>query len=331
MSTEDLSYFQEEEFKKNLALYEQMLQGGQSVYLEADELTDIAEYYLVQNDTDKAMACIQYALNIHPGSIDPLIFLARQKMFNGDIEGAKTIRDCITDPNDREVIFLNAELLLREGKEQEATTYLSEKAETEEEDAALFAYDTATLFLDYGYLEQAAQWGQRALDMEPDNEKFLKLKADHLISSNRPKEAIEILNSLLDINPYNLNAWHSLGEAYFVCEDFSKTMETADFALAIDEHDAQALLLKANSLLQQQNLDEAHQLYLRYFKEHPSNEIPYLFDGVCLSALERYDEALSQLLKAEELSQGYSTEQQHIYANLSDVYSRLHDTDKALG
>lgn len=146
MSTEDLSYFQEEEFKKNLALYEQMLQGGQSVYLEADELTDIAEYYLVQNDTDKAMACIQYALNIHPGSIDPLIFLARQKMFNGDIEGAKTIRDCITDPNDREVIFLNAELLLREGKEQEATTYLSEKAETEEEDAALFAYDTATLF-----------------------------------------------------------------------------------------------------------------------------------------------------------------------------------------
>ena len=162
MSTEDLSYFQEEEFKKNLALYEQMLQGGQSVYLEADEQTDIAEYYLVQNDTDKAMACIQYALNIHPGSIDPLIFLARQKMFNGDIEGAKTIRDCITDPNDREVIFLNAELLLREGKEQEATTYLSEKAETEEEDAALFAYDTATLFLDYGYLEQAAQWGQRS-------------------------------------------------------------------------------------------------------------------------------------------------------------------------
>ena len=116
MSTEDLSYFQEEEFKKNLALYEQMLQGGQSVYLEADELTDIAEYYLVQNDTDKAMACIQYALNIHPGSIDPLIFLARQKMFNGDIEGAKTIRDCITDPNDREVIFLNAELLEKNSK-----------------------------------------------------------------------------------------------------------------------------------------------------------------------------------------------------------------------
>ena len=43
MPNEDLSYFQENEFKQKLALYEQMLQGGQSVYLEADELTDIAE------------------------------------------------------------------------------------------------------------------------------------------------------------------------------------------------------------------------------------------------------------------------------------------------
>ena len=122
-------------------------------------------------------------------------------MFNGDIEGAKTIRDCITDPNDREVIFLNAELLLREGKEQEATTYLSEKAETEEEDAALFAYDTATLFLDYGYLEQAAQWGQRALDMEPGQREVSETQGRPPHLFNRPKEAIEILNSLLDINP----------------------------------------------------------------------------------------------------------------------------------
>ena len=143
-------------------------------------------------------------------------------MFNGDIEGAKTIRDCITDPNDREVIFLNAELLLREGKEQEATTYLSEKAETEEEDAALFAYDTATLFLDYGYLEQAAQWGQRALDMEPDNEKFFEVQGrpPHLFQPS--ERSHRDIKKFVEHQTYNLNAWHSLGEAYFVCEDFPR-------------------------------------------------------------------------------------------------------------
>ena len=148
MPTEDLSYFHEDEFKEKLALYEQMVKGGQSVYLEADELTDIAEYYLIQNKKQEATDCIQYALSLHPGSIDPLIFLARQKMFDGDTEGAKTISDCITDQHDREVVFFNAELLLREGKEGEACAYLEKMAETDDEDPAMYAYDTAVLFLE---------------------------------------------------------------------------------------------------------------------------------------------------------------------------------------
>ena len=60
MPNEDLSYFHDDEFKQKLVLYEQMLQGGQSVYLEADELTDIAEYYLIHNEKGKAMDCIHY-------------------------------------------------------------------------------------------------------------------------------------------------------------------------------------------------------------------------------------------------------------------------------
>lgn len=330
MPIEDLSYFQEKEFKRKLALYEQMLQNGQSVYLEADELTDIAEYYLIHNEKGKSMDCIHYALSLHPGSIDPLIFLARQKMFDGDIDGAKTIRDCITDQNDREVIFFNAELLLREGKETEAEEYLEQMAEKEEEDYPLFAYDTAVLFLDYGYMDLCARWGKKTLEMDPDNDKFLRLKADFLVATNRLQEAEQLLNSLLDRNPYDLNAWNSLGEAYFVNEEYPRAKEAADFALAIDEHNAQALLLKANCMFQQQQYEAAHELYTRYFQEYNANEIPYLFDGVSLMAVGAYHDALNQLLLAEEIAQGISSEQQHIYANLSEVYSKLGKPEKAL-
>ena len=330
MPTEDLSYFHEDEFKEKLALYEQMVKGGQSVYLEADELTDIAEYYLIQNKKQEATDCIQYALSLHPGSIDPLIFLARQKMFDGDTEGAKTISDCITDQHDREVVFFNAELLLREGKEGEACAYLEKMAETDDEDPAMYAYDTAVLFLDYGYMEEAAQWGQKALDMEPENEKFLRFKADFLIASNRLQEAERLLDTLLDRNPYDLNAWNSLGEAYFVGGNYPKTLEAADFALAIDEHDAQAILLKANCLFQQQQYEAAHKTYTRYFEEYKANEIPYLFDGASLMAMGAHAEALGQLLNAEEIAQGFSAEQQHIYANISEAYSKLGNPEKAL-
>ncbi len=220
MSTEDLSYFQEEEFKKESGSLRADV-TRRSVGLSGSRRTDdIAEYYLVQNDTDKAMACIQYALNIHPGSIDPLIFLARQKMFNGDIEGAKTIRDCITDPNDREVIFLNAELLLREGKEQEATTYLSEKSRNGRRRCRFVCIRHGYTVFGLRLFGTGSSMGTTGARHGTGQRKFLKLKADHLISSNRPKEAIEILNSLLDINPTTLMHGNSLGEAYFVCEDF---------------------------------------------------------------------------------------------------------------
>ena len=62
----------------------------------------------------------------------------------------------------------------------------------------------------------------------------------------RPEKAIAMLNDMLDNAPYDLGAWHSLGEAYLANEDFQKALEAADFALAIDENDGQALLLKAN-------------------------------------------------------------------------------------
>lgn len=330
MSTEDLSFFQEEEFKKNLALYEQMIQGGRPVYLEADELTDIAEYYLIKNQKDKAMKCIEYALNIHPDSVDPMIFLARQKMFNGEMEAARTIRDSITDQNDREVIFLNAELLLREGKEDEAHMYLQQWGEAEEkEEFPLFAYDCACLFVDYGILKYAVQWNETALNLEPDNDKFLRLKADILLAANRPQQAIDLLNKLLDNDPYNVGAWHTLGEAYFATENYAKTLDTADFALAINEHDDYALMLKANCYFHQQRFEEAHRLYTAYLNEWKTNELPYLFDGICLLTLERYEDALRQLLHAEEIAQGYSQEQLHIYVNIAETYSALHNVEKA--
>lgn len=326
---EDLSFFHEEYFKKNLALYEQMQQGGRPVYLEADELTDIAEYYLIKNRRQEAMKCIQYALELHPDSVDPMIFLARQRMFNGDMEGAKKIRDSITDQNDREVIFLNAELFLRERKADMAHLYLKQKAEDEEEELAIFAYDCACLFIDYEVWEYAEQWNEIALKMEPENDKFLIAKAEILLATHSPRRAVTILNRILDNDPYNLTAWHTLGEAYFASEDYSRTLETIEFALAIDEHDDYAMLLKANCHFHLQDFEKAHRLYTRYLKECPANEIPYLFDGICLLSLGANEEALSQLLRAEEISQGYSPDQQHIYINIAEAYSALKQPDKA--
>ena len=52
---EDERYFQGKEFRDALARYENALRQGQSVYMEADELTDIAEYYMTRERDRKSV------------------------------------------------------------------------------------------------------------------------------------------------------------------------------------------------------------------------------------------------------------------------------------
>ena len=329
MSYEDLSYFGEEEFKKNLAIYEAMLKDGSSAYMEADELTDIAEYYLMKGLSEKAYDCIHYALKLHPGSVDPLIFLARQKMFADKLDEAIAIRNQITDQQDREVIFFNLELYLHQDKRQEAENYLAQISEDLNDDAEEFAYDVACVYLDYNIYDMARIWADKALSFHPESDRNLKLKAEVLIGLNQTTEAIAILNQALDINPYNIFAWHSMTEAYMQLNDFAKAIETVDFALAINEKDYHSLQLKANCLFYQGNYKEAHRYYSLYFEEFKSDEISYMYDGVSLLNLQAYDEAISQLEQGVSLSGEQSTERFHLYQQLSLAYSKKGMLDKA--
>ena len=330
MSYEDLSYFGEEEFKQHLAQYEEMLHSGRSVYLEADELTDIAEYYMMKGETEKATACIEYAMRLHPGSVDPLIFQARQHMFADDMEGAKAICNQITDQTDREVIFFNVDMYLNENYLEGAQQYIESVIENIDDDPEQFAYDIAYVFLDYNYFQIAEEWCEKALSIHPEDDKNLKLKAEILLGRNEPEKAIQTLNQALDINPYNIFAWHAMTEAYIQLNDYSKAIETVDFALAINEKDAHAMQLKANCFFYLNNFKEAHRYYTTYLKEFPTDEVGLFYDGLCLSNLQCYEEAIVQFKEGWKHAQPRSMEQQQLYSHLSLVYSKLGQVDEAI-
>ena len=78
---EDYNYFQGKDFRKSLAAYEHMVATGEPAEFDSETLTDIAEYYAMNQRMDDADRCIQYALSFYPDSVDPQIFLSRQQMF----------------------------------------------------------------------------------------------------------------------------------------------------------------------------------------------------------------------------------------------------------
>ena len=159
-------YFDKPEFRDQLARYEEMLSNGGSRYFEATELTDIAEYYAMQGDSEKAEEALDYALRLHPDNIDALIFKARARLINGHLKEASHIIDSITDQSDREVMFLRAELLMALHQHEKAEALLRALIEEERHEANAYA-DIIDLLVDNGQNDMASLWIEEAMQRHP--------------------------------------------------------------------------------------------------------------------------------------------------------------------
>ena len=293
-------YYQSRHFLRLLHRYEKAVSEGHVPYLEADELTDIAEYYMTGKQDAKANQAIQAAINMHPGSVDPQIFLARQKMFYGQLEEARAIVDDITEQQDCEVIYLRAELLIREGLESEASTYLQEQMDMMQDSLDNYLYDCIAIFMDYDEWELAKEWMERLREAFPNHPQLPIMEADILMGLDDYKKALTILLKIVDNEPYNSEAWNLLAETYIALDKYSDAVEAADYALAINPQDNNALLMKANAYMNGNETDSAIEYYKRYLEAQPDDYSVHISLATCYAEEERYKEVLPLLEKAEQ-------------------------------
>ncbi len=330
MFEDDKQYFEQPEFKRALRQYEEGMQETGSVYMDADDLTDIAEYYMVHGRREEADRAIELAVSLHPDSIDPQVFLSRQEMFQNNLEEAHRICDAIIDQQDREVQFLNAELMIREQEAEKAVSYLREISEDITDERDYFLYDCACIFLDYSLWEEARVFASILEQDYPDFQKLKELKADIFANMGEYESAIPILQDIIDDSPYNVYAWNLLAESQLTAEQFNEAMDSVEYVFAIDPENQRAKITKANCFFHLNVPERAHELYREYLAENPKDDVIYFLDSVCLSAMERYQEASDSLRKANEAGEGYSQEQFHIYLQQMYVESKLKHYDLAM-
>ena len=329
---DDLKYFEEPEFREILAQYEAAREKGSSIYMDAVDLTDVAEYYsMVCHDEERAAEAIDLALQLHPDAVDPQVFKARKMMIEGSVETAQKMCDLIDDQQNREVIFLRAELMIRRGQKDEALQYLLAMADEQEEDLDYFYYDSAYIFMDYDEFDIVLELAQKLEKIAPSWFKFWELKADALLTKEKHAEALPYIERMLDVDPFYVEAWNWSCEAYSSMAQYDKAIESADYALAVEPQNERALQLKAWALLQQENYEAAHALYLQLQRMSPQCEQHYYYDSFCLFDMADLPGALEKVKKAQEFYDGTSGDQQGILEHHAHILSELHDVDGALG
>jgi tetratricopeptide (TPR) repeat protein len=79
-------YFDSNEFRDLLAEYEKAVNTGQPVFMDADELAEIADFYQMTNRLDEAESTISLALSLSPGAIAPLTYRIHEALYQGDTQ-----------------------------------------------------------------------------------------------------------------------------------------------------------------------------------------------------------------------------------------------------
>lgn len=315
----DLSnFFDDPDFKASLARYEEMVANQASVYFDADELVDIAKYYLSRGRMKDANEAIDFALSLHPNDVDALIFRARTLAMEGKRRKALSVYGLIEDKSDREVRFLDAEFKIYDEQYWKADEILKELAEEEEygEETLL---DILEFLTDFELGEYAKQWYDQLISLYGEKKKESQRRRDvlsyYFTTFKMPEKAIPILMESVDKKPYSAQYWADLAECYTTLGEYEKAEEAYDFALAIDDKNETMWYLKANFYLNTRMYAEARDTYLQIAEITTEKTTAHLMVVWCCMEMEDYATAkksLEWLLEDEEKLSG--DERAEVYA-----------------
>lgn len=247
-----LYYGKDADFRREADQVFDEIQSGKVQYYDADDLADISDYFAINNMPEKMKKVVEYGLRLHPDNIDLKIQEVYMHLDSGDLEKAE---GCLAKMPvyDTDVKHLEALLAFRKGDVQQAEEILAELVnDSKPEDL----YSMVSLMLDLEKPDEALELLTHS-DENPDDDFYL----DNLASCYRElgmlDQTIEILNRLIDKYPYRPHLWKVLGECYYDLEQYDKSIDACDFALATDEDYYPAMLLKSLSFSQLGNTEKA--------------------------------------------------------------------------
>lgn len=315
--------FQSKAFKNNLHKYESARLSGDSFYLEPDELTDIAEYYHLHGRLDDALEAIDTAIEMFPGSTEPLAFKARAAILMGkDAAEAMRYANMIADKHDLDYYYIVAEIMIADGRMDDAESYLDEKEKiVDEDDLTDYYLDVSTLFADYDAFGLAQRWLDKCEDDDEDD--YIELQARIALSKSDTATAKRLYNDLIDRDPYQVAYWNGLASAQYMASEINDSINSSDYALAIEPDNNDALLNRGNCFMVLGNYDDAMVSYKRYQQLQPNSEVADMGIAAIYMAKGELDDALHHWKEAERLCPARSNNRLDIYRNICLVYASM--------
>ena len=329
-------YFQSEDFKEILNSYEQERDKGRSIYLDADDFADIADYYLSNDKPADAMEVVEMGLDIHPEDEVLLIVKSAIYIYQRQYDNAEEILADLDEENS-DVTYQLAQLqYAKYGNTAEAERIWREwmvldngDSPTEEQKRECYIHIISSLVELRGNndegegkgrdMQAVRRWIQEYIDnFQPLGKYDSDVQIADICRENEMADFMcEVLSQVLEERPYLHRGWTHLALAQFITQNYEQALEACDFALAVDADDTDALLTKAHTL----TAIGEHSAAKPVFKE-------YLEKGGEVVQIIPYAEALFQDKENEEAIYQLEWLSTYMEAKKSDVEQQTKESEQ---
>lgn len=293
--------------------YERNIESGKPFYMDANILMDIEEYYEKSERPYDAERIMRFAERLHPDNEDVLVVKAYRLKQEGKWNEALSTVKSIKNQESRQVQLFLIEWDVASGRLKEATLRLNSQLRVatspDDED---WLYDMGEILLDYGYVGRSIFYLTQLPNNYPMRRRVDELLGDAFSQLCHYDQSIEALGRLVDADPYDSMSWAQLADVQFKDARFQACIDSCDYALAIDDGNSRAMILKTYALFELQKIDEGMKLYAEYAPKLSNDYTLHLYVGEQLVANGRFREAEQPLQRAMRLCSLDSTDRQRV-------------------
>ncbi|MGN0062036.1 MAG: tetratricopeptide repeat protein [Alloprevotella sp.] len=311
-------------------------------WMDAPDILDILDYYEEQNQYFEAELCMRLALKLHPHDTEVLVRRAYRMKNEGKWDEAAQFVSRIPEQESVEVQFFLAEKALAELRVEEADQRFQQclsqeagaafddlEAMNTPSDGSPLLLDIGEICMDYGCVEMAQKYLSRIKPGSPEAARASLDLAECYYQYGETSKALERLDTLLDANPYHLDAWLMKADLCNETHQWSACSEASDFALAIDPRNEKALRLKACAAIGLCEYDKVLEIFSQYRTLYPNDYTMALSAGEILLNKHQYEEAFEVLCVSNRNCPNENPDKMRILTDIAMTYSARHQMKRA--
>ena len=291
---------------------------------------DLAKGFFEKELYGWAATHIDNALSLRPEDIEANALAAKIFRLNKNYsKAAKILRRSLSrEPFEGDSYEQLAFCLRAMGKPQEALKAASLSKLLKEVAADLLNPDpvskAAYQFVNTSQPDLAEQLVERALSLNPDQPELLRLKGELLILDRKVKEAAEVLQHSVDLDPTDVMAHKALAKAYNALGDKVQALKHLEMARTMEQAQskgsrAENLLAALKMYLESGQLKQAIEAHAEMKKRYPHDWRVFYAQGLIL----RNQKELEKALKSFQAASKLETNEPRIFLSAAEIYSDM--------